>query len=107
MEITKYEIELNDYDIIDDCTTINVEDQIEIDNGLVVDCVIKVYFKEVSRGFEGDSSLVNGTRQIVDDVIDDVYVDVKNVWSDDGECLTKNYNIGQLIEIEELIKTKF
>lgn len=105
MEITKFDIELNDYDIIDNCVTINVEDEIEIDNGFVVDCVIKVYFKQVSRGFEGDSSLINGTREIIDDVIDDVDVDVKGVW-DDGLCVTSNYTIHQLMEIKQLIKDK-
>lgn len=106
MEITKFDIDLNNYDIVNGCITINVEDEIEIDNGLVIDCVIKVYFKEVSRGFEGDSSLPNGTREVIDDVIDDVDVDVKGVWSDDGMCITNNYTVHQLMEIEQLIKNK-
>ena len=106
MEITKFDIDLDNYDVVNGCVTIDVEDEIEIDNGLVVDCVIKVYFKQVSRGFEGDSSLINGTREVIDELIDDVDVDVKDVWSDDGLCVTHNYTVHQLMEIEQLIKDK-
>lgn len=106
MEITKFDIDLGNYDIVNGCITINVEDEIEIDNGLVVDCVIKVYFKEVSRGVEGDSSLPNGTREVTEQVINDVDVDVKGVWSDDGMCITNNYTVHQLMEIEQLIKNE-
>ena len=106
MEITKFDIDLSNYDIVNGCVTINVEDEIEIDNGLVIDCVIKVYYKEVSRGYEGDNSLPNGTREVIDDVIDDIYVDVKGVWSDDGMWITNNYTVHQLMEIEQLIKDK-
>ena len=106
MEITKFDIDLSNYDIVNGCVTINVEDEIEIDNGLVIDCVIKVYYKEVSRGYEGDNSLPNGTREVIDDVIDDIYVDVKGVWSDDGMWITNNYTVHQLMELEQLIKNK-
>ena len=107
MKITKFDIELNNYDIVNGCVTIDVEDEIEIDNGVVVDCVIKVYFNEVSRGYEGDNSLINGTREVIDVWIGDVDVEVKDVWSDDGLCVTHNYTIHQLMEIEQLIKDKF
>ena len=107
MKITKFDIDLDNYDIVNGCVTIDVEDEIEIDNGLVVDCVIKVYFNEVSRGYEGDNSLINGTREVIDVWIGDVDVDVKDVWSDDGLCVTHNYTVYQLMEIEQLIKDKF
>ena len=106
MEITKFDIDLSNYDIVNGCVTINVEDEIEIDNGLVIDCVIKVDYKEVSRGYEGNNSLPNGTREVIDDVIDDIDVDVKGVWSDDGMWITNNYTVHQLMEIEQLIKNK-
>lgn len=103
MEITKFNIELRDYDILNGCMTINADDeQIEIDNQLIIDCQIKIFYKEVSRGFEGDNSLPNGTNEIFEDVLQGVEVEIKGIWSE-GICVKNEFTIHQFEEVQQLI----